>query len=480
MASLDPASESTPRRIDADLVIVGAGYAAMNGLNAAAKYLSPGSRVVVVDRERTYGGNWNRQYEYVRLHQPYSMFTAGDQEWDLGVERTHLASRLEVVDHLGSVPKVSAGHVDVQPLFRHDYSGHVVRGGKVELDATSLDGRESVRVRASRMLDARGFRIEPVKPWATDSTQVRSIAPSSPVLCTRDFLDDDKPVVVVGCGKTAMDTILYVAGRSSQRRIIHHVSGSGMWFAIRDHIYRVGLDRHFGGMVVTDGMSDMTLAFDGTNALEILHTVRGKGAVDQLYPGALNYRFGTMSRAELAAVREAVTHVHPGHLQGIDGTRFHVRQNGVERSFELPEHSWVVSCTTHLLDYPHQPLLQGGGLVCAPQNALGFTGPTAYFLTHAWYRGELAKVADRLFRIEFQRLPKLRIAFDMATMSTANLSMLLPLLPPSIPLNFRGDFGRWYPVHRRVAAALRFKLRGPRLIAKAETNLGTRFADPSD
>ena len=38
-------------------------YAGINALNAAAKYLAHGSRVVVVDRNRRWGGQWIDQYE---------------------------------------------------------------------------------------------------------------------------------------------------------------------------------------------------------------------------------------------------------------------------------------------------------------------------------------------------------------------------------------------------------------------------------
>lgn len=38
------------------LVIIGAGYAGINALNAAARYLKPGDRVVVVDRGVKFGG----------------------------------------------------------------------------------------------------------------------------------------------------------------------------------------------------------------------------------------------------------------------------------------------------------------------------------------------------------------------------------------------------------------------------------------
>ena len=67
-----------------ELCIIGAGYAAVNALNAASKYLSTGARVVVVDRGARWGGQWCEQYDYVRLHQPYEQFTAGERTWAIG------------------------------------------------------------------------------------------------------------------------------------------------------------------------------------------------------------------------------------------------------------------------------------------------------------------------------------------------------------------------------------------------------------
>lgn len=46
-----------------DLAIVGAGYAAINALNAASKYMQPGQTVVVVDRGHRWGGQWPHQYK---------------------------------------------------------------------------------------------------------------------------------------------------------------------------------------------------------------------------------------------------------------------------------------------------------------------------------------------------------------------------------------------------------------------------------
>ena len=69
------------------------------------------------------------------LHQPYALFTAGDQRWTLDRDRSHLATRREELDHLASVPAISAGHLEVTALFRHEYRGHRISEGRVEIDA---------------------------------------------------------------------------------------------------------------------------------------------------------------------------------------------------------------------------------------------------------------------------------------------------------------------------------------------------------
>ena len=37
--------------------------------------------MVVVAKEQRWGGMWPNAYSFVRLHQPYGGFTAGEREW---------------------------------------------------------------------------------------------------------------------------------------------------------------------------------------------------------------------------------------------------------------------------------------------------------------------------------------------------------------------------------------------------------------
>ena len=85
--------------LDAALCILGAGFAGMNALAVASRYLGPQDRVVLVDRRPRCGGMWHDTYDFVRLHQPHPMFTAGDIAWRTRQPPWHLASKPEVLAH---------------------------------------------------------------------------------------------------------------------------------------------------------------------------------------------------------------------------------------------------------------------------------------------------------------------------------------------------------------------------------------------
>ena len=97
-----------------ELIIVGGGIAGLNALAVASGYLSAHDRVVLVDSRPRAGGMWVDTYDFVRLHQPYPIFTAGDITWQLGKPATYLATRDEVLDHLRHCVDVAGTKVDLE------------------------------------------------------------------------------------------------------------------------------------------------------------------------------------------------------------------------------------------------------------------------------------------------------------------------------------------------------------------------------
>lgn len=469
--------------MDCELCIVGAGYAALNALNAAAKYLNKGDRVVVIDRNETWGGQWLGQYDFVRLHQPYFLFTAGDQRWRLDRDRSHLATRREVLDHLATVPAISAGHLDVTPLFRHEYRGHRVREGCVEIDAAPLsnDGEapRTVRIRARRLLKGTGRDIELLPPFRLSSTRVRSVAVSDPVLTTREFLESDAPVYVIGGGKTAMDTILHLA-RGGRRRPLNVITGSGMWFAVRDNAFPKGRRRHTGGTLTADAFLRMCELFDGENEDAVMASLERQGLMMNVFGHAGNYRLALLSFAERDEIRASVHEVHRGHLVDVHGPTMTLREGAQRREVPVGDGSWFINCTTHFRPIPHEPILQDRGAVCAPQFAMGFSGTSAYYVTHLWYRDELASIAPQFFRARVDVEPKLRYGPHVALMVMANMALAGAHLPLSIFAKFRGDLSKWYPFYRQLPVMLRVVRKRAEVLRKAEALLGSRYSDPAD
>ena len=68
------------------------------------------------------------------------------------------------------------------------------------------------------MLKAPGFDITPLPPFRLTSDRIRSVGLADPVLSTREFLDDDRPVYIIGSGKSAMDCAAHVIRNNRPRR----------------------------------------------------------------------------------------------------------------------------------------------------------------------------------------------------------------------------------------------------------------------
>ena len=201
--------------------------------------------------------------------------------------------------------------------------------------------------------------------------------------------------------------------------------------------------------------------------------------VIKVFDEAANCRYGLLSQSERSEVLARVDEILPGHLVDVDGLRMTIRHRGAERSVDVEEGTWLIACTAHIKDRVHRPILSGEGLVCAPQNCLGFSGTSAYFVTHAWYRDELAPVADQLFRCRIDVEPKLRFTPQIGLMIMANLALVTSKLPLSVATRFEGDFNKWYPLLRQVPTTLRVLRGQKRVIEKAERLLPMRFTDAS-
>lgn len=145
----------TPKVKRVDVCIVGAGLCGLNSLFVAARHLGKRGKVAIVDRRPAPGGMWHDTYDYVRLHQPHPMFTAGNIKWQWDKDRHYLATKVEVLGHLQHCLAVLGKATEVDEYLGWEYVSHEEVDGLVRTtiardgDTAVVESRSSSRPLAS-------------------------------------------------------------------------------------------------------------------------------------------------------------------------------------------------------------------------------------------------------------------------------------------------------------------------------------------
>jgi len=468
-------SASAAEPLDAALCILGAGFAGMNALAVASRYLARHDRVVLVDRRARCGGMWNDTYDFVRLHQPHPMFTAGDIAWQTREPPWHLATRPEVLAHFDHCLAELGRRVDLVLRFEHDYAGHEEQAEAVLVHLRGPDGRR-VTVRARHLIKTFGFRVPVNPPLALSSSRVHSVAPEDPRLLDAVDADADKPVWVVGGGKSGMDTARAILERFPGREV-HLAIGRGTVFMNRDRAFPRGLARWWRGQPSIAVFADVARRFDGDNEADVFDWFKRQHAV---YVGAQHayYVLGLQSEAETDYLASHLASVRNGYVQDVvdDGTvpMLHF-DDGQRRA--LPAGSYVVNCTGYVMREQHayEPYVSPGGRVVSVQPTSGInilTSFGAWYLTHLLYLDKVHELP--LYALDHEgaaRCNKQGLAFASMTQLIYNLLLLIDVLPLAAFEQCGLDFNRWYPLPRRLLAIARLRRDREFLLARCRATL---------
>lgn len=466
-----------------ELIVIGGGITGLNALAVAGRYLSPRDRVVLVDSRPRAGGMWVDTYDFVRLHQPHPIFTAGDIAWQLGRPASHLATRDEVLDHLRHCVDVVRTKVDLDERFGWEYMKHHEAAGAVTVTVRGPDGQVEA-LTTKRLIKAYGNDVRPSSPLSLSSAAVRSTTPEalSDLIAKRP--GSGSPVWIIGGGKTAMDVALMLR-RECPGRELNMVSGSGTMFSRRETFFPTGPRRWYGGTRINAMLRQVALRFDGTNEQDVAAWFADTYGISPAADPA-NFFSAYLSDAECAAVRAGVRRIEPGHLEDVldtaDGPRIALRDG---RTLELPADSWVVNCTGYLAQprRPYERFVSDTDNVLSIQLRSSITGPftsfAGYHLTHLMFRGKLRTA--RLYELDVEDLAtKSRSAIIWAsiTLSMYNLGRIARALPPRVMIDCGLDFDRWYPGPRRMTGAAAFLATQPwdaLRYRKTLDTLGERF-----
>ncbi len=446
-----------------DVCIVGAGIAGLNALFVASRYLSRDQKVILIDRRPRVGGMWVDTYPYVRLHQPHPMFTAGNIKWTLGQDRSYLATKGEVLDHLSYCLNVIKQRVRVDEYFGWDMESDEEIGGNPRITCRSSDGRV-LFVEAKRLIKAYGFRVTPNDPLEVSSTRVHSVSPDYCDVRSADMRTSDAPVWIIGGGKSAMDTahtlITHYPGRE-----VHLVAGRGTFFTNRDLAFPSGVRRWWSGVLGATIGEEMGRRFDGTNEAEVQDWFRSAVGT-AVTPDAENFFAGVLSAAENRTIAEGLSDVVMDYFEDVvdrNGSTEMVFRSGSTKTIQPG--SWIVNCTGYIgrdSGHPYEPYVSDSGAVVSIQprsSTLHLPAFQGYFLAHLLFLDRIKDVP--LYELDLEELrQKSSTVFPYAlfTLVQHNLSLIYDNVPTRVFRDNRLDFDTWYPLARRAPSTARFML----------------------
>lgn len=355
--------------IDTDYLIIGAGAAGMAFADTIVEETD--AHVTIVDRQGRPGGHWNDAYPFVTLHQPSAFY--GVNSTPLGANRkdTHgvnaglyeLASGAEVSGYYDAVMRrrlLPTGRVTWLPMSDYRGDGRVV---------SLLSGRETTLNIRRKTVDATyGAPTIPAhhrRAFAAEDG-VRVVPPGALARLWRDKMRPGR-FVVLGAGKTAMDTIVWLIGSGADPHAIQWIKPRESWLLNRERT-QPGLeffDAVFGGQA-----AQMEAFAAATSVDDIFARLEAAGVVlriDRAVQPTM-FHYATIAAGEVETLRRVADVVRLGRVRSIGRDAITLEKGEVPALAD----ALYIDCTASAVKLrPVRPVFQGDlivpQLVRAPQ-----------------------------------------------------------------------------------------------------------------
>lgn len=301
--------------ITADYLIKGAGATAMAFADTLLSETD--ATMVLVDRHDRPGGHWTHAYPFVRLHQPASSY---------GVASTPLGSgRIDEVGLNAGFHELAAGqevlaHYD--GVLRHRFlpSGRVTYLPMSELDddgtVTSLLSGARCQVSAGRFVDATHSKMR-VPSTSPPSFTMRPEVAFVPVNDLPRAAARYDRFVVIGAGKTGMDTCVWLLDNGADPDCITWIVPRDSWVLNRANFqpgeeffarFCKSIADQVDAVVQAESVDDVFAHLEACDELRRIDPT--------VTPEA--YHCAILSDAELAQLRRIGDVVRMGHVTSID------------------------------------------------------------------------------------------------------------------------------------------------------------------
>ena len=360
--------------VETDYLIVGAGAVGLAFADELVA-LDPDCTVTFVDKHAKPGGHWNDAYSFVALHQPSATYGVNSMEFPNERIDEHgpnkglfaLASGAEVLAYFEAVMNTK-----LLPTGRVTYHRLSEYKGKDDDDvatiASVLSGEETrVKIRR-KLVDATFYQTSVPSTHKRNfavADDVEVVPPGAlPELWKRgDALPEQ--YVILGAGKTAMDTGVWLIEAGVKPEAISWVRPRESWLWNRNYT-QPGED--FIEDALTMQMAILkaaTKAGDGAELMRILGEDGYYLRIDESIEPEMMH-FATISQGEVDILRQITRVIRKGRVTAIEPGRMAFG----DESVDVPENTLFIDCTASAVPFAARmntgPQFRGDTIVLQP------------------------------------------------------------------------------------------------------------------
>ncbi len=347
--------------LECDYLVVGAGATGMAFADTLLSTIET-ARVVLIDYHQAPGGQWNDSYDFVRLHQPSTMYGVESEPLELGTgaERTaHRATRAEILAYYrrvqskwekrGKLQFLGGTFFDFDTMQKSDNNVYTLN----KTDSVS----ESICVH-KRIVDARFLQPDlPINtpPKFLFPEKVKVVPVNDIVHC------ESQHYVVLGGGKTGMDSVVYLQSiMGVDPSDIIWVVPNEAWITARENMASCMEFLH----TCTEEAKRLGKGSDSAyiHSNEFLQNgflkLESQGKVYRFSKDILPPKFkdATLSVEEMDLIKKVTNVVRNGRVQEISDQGVISFSNGVTETIPWPvEKTTFIHCTAGAFNYTKQP-----------------------------------------------------------------------------------------------------------------------------
>lgn len=359
---------------ETDYLIVGAGAV---GLAFADTLIdeNPECHITYVDKHAKPGGHWNDAYSFVALHQPSGTYGVNSMAFPSEQIDTQgpnkglfaLASGQEVLvyfERLMNMRLLPTGRVEYHRLS--EYTGRDENG--VATIRSILNGGETTIAIRRKLVDATFYQTS-VPSTHTPNFEVAegvdlAVPGDLPALWMEPDTLPDR-YVVLGAGKTAMDTVVWLIQAGVEPDSISWVRPRESWLWNRDYTQP---GKQFFEQVMSMQLAMLRTAGDAQDGADWMRKLGEQGyylRIDESVEPEM-FHYATISQGEVDILRQVKDVIRNGRVTAIEPGKMVFADNEVS----VPANALFIDCTASAVPFEARqrsgPLFRDGEIVLQP------------------------------------------------------------------------------------------------------------------